>query len=158
MDHFQKHAYAISKILNHIDLKIEYLPKKIGLWKLGGEIESSFEYLLDETNKDYDVYRFVVPVLANFSIMKEIKPEKMYAGIRAGGGFSFLCNKFVFNSDMRSDSKFLHVGLAGDAQLCARYVINRSFVVELNSTCKYFKISGEDIISVSAGGLLGWRF
>ena len=141
-----------------VDLKIEYLPKKIGLWKLGGEIESSFEYLLDETNKDYDVYRFVVPVLANFSIMKEIKPEKMYAGIRAGGGFSFLCNKFVFNSDMRSDSKFLHVGLAGDAQLCARYVINRSFVVELNSTCKYFKISGEDIISVSAGGLLGWRF
>ena len=141
-----------------VDLKIEYLPKKIGLWKLGGEIESSFEYLLDETNKDYDVYRFVVPVLANFSIMKEIKPEKMYAGIRAGGGFSFLCNKFVFNSDMRSDSKFLHVGLAGDAQLCARYVINRSFVVELNSACKYFKISGEDIISVSAGGLLGWRF
>ena len=141
-----------------VDLKIEYLPKKIGSWKLGGEIESSFEYLLDETNKDYDVYRFVVPVLANFSIMKEIMPEKMYAGIRAGGGLSFLCNKFVFNSDMRSDSKFLHVGLAGDAQLCARYVINRSFVVELNSACKYFKISGEDIISVSAGGLLGWRF
>ena len=141
-----------------VDLKIEYLPKKIGSWKLGGEIESSFEYLLDETNKDYDVYRFVVPVLANFSIMKEIKPEKMYAGIRAGGGLSFLCNKFVFNSDMRSDSKFLHVGLAGDAQLCARYFINRSFVVELNSTCKYFRISGEDIISVSAGGLLGWRF
>ena len=141
-----------------VDLKIEYLPKKIGSWKLGGEIESSFEYLLDETNKDYDIYRFVVPVLANFSIMKEIKPEKMYAGIRAGGGLSFLCNKFVFNSDMRSDSKFLHVGLAGDAQLCARYVINRSFVVELNSTCKYFRISGEDIISVSAGGLLGWRF
>ena len=141
-----------------VDLKIEYLPKKIGSWKLGGEIESSFEYLLDETNKDYDVYRFVVPVLANFSIMKEIKPEKMYAGIRAGGGLSFLCNQFEFNSDMRSDSKFLHVGLAGDAQLCARYVINRSFVVELNSSCKYFKISGEDIISVSAGGLLGWRF
>ena len=141
-----------------VDLKIEYLPKKIGSWKLGGEIESSFEYLLDETNKDYDVYRFVVPVLANFSIMKEIKPEKMYAGIRAGGGLSFLCNQFEFNSDMRSDSKFLHVGLAGDAQLCARYVINRSFVVELNSACKYFKISGEDIISVSAGGLLGWRF
>ncbi|MDY4130440.1 MAG: hypothetical protein SOX88_03910 [Treponema sp.] len=141
-----------------VDLKIEYLPKKIGSWKLGGEIESSFEYLLDETNKDYDVYRFVVPVLANFSIMKEIKPEKMYAGIRAGGGLSFLCNKFVFNSDMRSDSKFLHVGLAGDAQLCARYFINRSFVVELNSSCKYFRISGEDIISVSAGGLLGWRF
>ena len=141
-----------------VDLKIEYLPKKIGSWKLGGEIESSFEYLLDETNKDYDVYRFVVPVLANFSIMKEIKPEKMYAGIRAGGGLSFLCNQFVFNSDMRSDSKFLHVGLAGDAQLCARYVINRSFVVELNSTCNYFRISGEDIISVSAGGLLGWRF
>ena len=141
-----------------VDLKIEYLPKKIGLWKLGGEIESSFEYLLDETNKDYDVYRFVVPVLANFSIMKEIKPEKMYAGIRAGGGLSFLCNQFVFNSDMRSDSKFLHVGLAGDAQLCARYFINRSFVVELNSACKYFRISGEDIISVSAGGLLGWRF
>ena len=141
-----------------VDLKIEYLPKKIGSWKLGGEIESSFEYLLDETNKDYDVYRFVVPVLANFSIMKEIKPEKMYAGIRAGGGLSFLCNKFVFNSDMRSDSKFLHVGLAGDAQLCARYFINRSFVVELNSACKYFRISGEDIISVSAGGLLGWRF
>ena len=141
-----------------VDLKIEYLPKKIGSWKLGGEIESSFEYLLDETNKDYDVYRFVVPVLANFSIMKEIKPEKMYAGIRAGGGLSFLCNQFEFNSDMRSDSKFLHVGLAGDAQLCARYVINRSFVVELNSTCKYFRISGEDIISVSAGGLLGWRF
>ena len=141
-----------------VDLKIEYLPKKIGSWKLGGEIESSFEYLLDETNKDYDVYRFVVPVLANFSIMKEIKPEKMYAGIRAGGGLSFLCNQFEFNSDMRFDSKFLHVGLAGDAQLCARYVINRSFVVELNSTCKYFKISGEDIISVSAGGLLGWRF
>ena len=140
------------------NLKIEYLPKKIGSWKLGGEIESSFEYLLDETNKDYDVYRFVVPVLANFSIMKEIKPEKMYAGIRAGGGLSFLCNKFVFNSDMRSDSKFLHVGLAGDAQLCARYFINRSFVVELNSSCKYFRISGEDIISVSAGGLLGWRF
>ena len=141
-----------------VDLKIEYLPKKIGSWKLGGEIESSFEYLLDETNKDYDIYRFVVPVLANFSIMKEIKPEKMYAGIRAGGGLSFLCNKFVFNSDMRSDSKFLHVGLAGDAQLCARYFINRSFVVELNSACKYFRISGEDIISVSAGGLLGWRF
>ena len=141
-----------------VDLKIEYLPKKIGSWKLGGEIESSFEYLLDETNKDYDVYRFVVPVLANFSIMKEIKPEKMYAGIRAGGGLSFLCNQFEFNSDMRSDSKFLHVGLAGDAQLCARYFINRSFVVELNSTCKYFRISGEDIISVSAGGLLGWRF
>ena len=141
-----------------VDLKIEYLPKKIGSWKLGGEIESSFEYLLDETNKDYDVYRFVVPVLANFSIMKEIKPEKMYAGIRAGGGLSFLCNKFVFNSDMRSDSKFLHVGLAGNAQLCARYFINRSFVVELNSSCKYFRISGEDIISVSAGGLLGWRF
>ena len=141
-----------------VDLKIEYLPKKIGSWKLGGEIESSFEYLLDETNKDYDVYRFVVPVLANFSIMKEIKPEKMYAGIRAGGGLSFLCNQFEFNSDMRSDSKFLHVGLAGDAQLCARYFINRSFVVELNSACKYFKISGEDIISVSAGGLLGWRF
>ena len=141
-----------------VDLKIEYLPKKIGSWKLGGEIESSFEYLLDETNKDYDVYRFVVPVLANFSIMKEIKPEKMYAGIRAGGGLSFLCNQFEFNSDMRSDSKFLHVGLAGDAQLCARYVINRSFVVELNSTCNYFRISGEDIISVSAGGLLGWRF
>ena len=141
-----------------VDLKIEYLPKKIGSWKLGGEIESSFEYLLDETNKDYDVYRFVVPVLANFSIMKEIKPEKMYAGIRAGGGLSFLCNQFDFNSDMRSDSKFLHVGLAGDAQLCARYFINRSFVVELNSACKYFKISGEDIISVSAGGLLGWRF
>ena len=141
-----------------VDLKIEYLPKKIGSWKLGGEIESSFEYLLDETNKDYDVYRFIVPVLANFSIMKEIKPEKMYAGIRAGGGLSFLCNQFEFNSDMRSDSKFLHVGLAGDAQLCARYVINRSFVVELNSACKYFKISGEDIISVSAGGLLGWRF
>ena len=141
-----------------VDLKIEYLPKKIGSWKLGGEIESSFEYLLDETNKDYDVYRFVVPVLANFSIMKEIKPEKMYAGIRAGGGLSFLCNKFEFNSDMRSDSKFLHVGLAGDAQLCARYVINRSFVVELNSACKYFRISGEDIFSVSAGGLLGWRF
>ena len=141
-----------------VDLKIEYLPKKIGSWKLGGEIESSFEYLLDETNKDYDVYRFVVPVLANFSIMKEIKPEKMYAGIRAGGGLSFLCNQFEFNSDMRSDSKFLHVGLAGDAQLCARYFINRSFVVELNSACKYFRISGEDIISVSAGGLLGWRF
>ena len=141
-----------------VDLKIEYLPKKIGSWKLGGEIESSFEYLLDETNKDYDVYRFVVPVLANFSIMKEIKPEKMYAGIRAGGGLSFLCNQFEFNSDMRSDSKFLHVGLAGDAQLYARYFINRSFVVELNSTCKYFRISGEDIISVSAGGLLGWRF
>ena len=141
-----------------VDLKIEYLPKKIGSWKLGGEIESSFEYLLDETNKDYDVYRFVVPVLANFSIMKEIKPEKMYAGIRAGGGLSFLCNQFVFNSDMRSDSKFLHVGLAGDAQLCARYFINRSFVVELNSSCKYFRISGEDIFSVSAGGLLGWRF
>ena len=141
-----------------VDLKIEYLPKKIGSWKLGGEIESSFEYLLDETNKDYDVYRFVVPVLANFSIMKEIKPEKMYAGIRAGGGLSFLCNQFEFNSDMRSDSKFLHVGLAGGAQLCARYFINRSFVVELNSACKYFRISGEDIISVSAGGLLGWRF
>ncbi|MEE0892748.1 MAG: hypothetical protein UIT85_01825 [Treponema sp.] len=141
-----------------VDLKIEYLPKKIGSWKLGGEIESSFEYLLDETNKDYDVYRFVVPVLVNFSIMKEIKPEKMYAGIRAGGGLSFLCNQFEFNSDMRSDSKFLHVGLAGDAQLCARYFINRSFVVELNSSCKYFRISGEDIISVSAGGLLGWRF
>ena len=141
-----------------VDLKIEYLPKKIGSWKLGGEIESSFEYLLDETNKDYDIYRFVVPVLANFSIMKEIKPEKMYAGIRAGGGLSFLCNKFEFNSDMRSDSKFLHVGLAGGAQLCARYFINRSFVVELNSSCKYFRISGEDIISVSAGGLLGWRF
>ena len=141
-----------------VDLKIEYLPKKIGSWKLGGEIESSFEYLLDETNKDYDIYRFVVPVLANFSIMKEIKPEKMYAGIRAGGGLSFLCNKFEFNSDMRSDSKFLHVGLAGGAQLCARYFINRSFVVELNSACKYFRISDEDIFSVSAGGLLGWRF
>ena len=141
-----------------VDLKIEYLPKKIGSWKLGGEIESSFEYLLDETNKDYHIYRFVVPVLANFSIMKEIKPEKMYAGIRAGGGLSFLCNQFEFNSDMRSDSKFLHVGLAGDAQLCARYFINRSFVVELNSACKYFRISGEDIISVSTGGLLGWRF